>query len=459
MQWKKICCDVAVIGGGVSGVAAALAAARRGASVYLVEWEEFLGGTAVSGLGILSYKDRAWDTVVGGIAQELIDRLEEFHGSLGHNPCPILNSLTPVNAALVRLILFEMCQESGVHLLLGCAPVDAIVEEARLRRVQICGKGEWMEIEASVFIDATGDGDVCEMACIPYEKGEADGELQPPTLVFGVSGVEKEKLLQYAEAHPSEVDTPEGYEMKVDVEFFRTVRGYNMLGLDALVQKARDAGDYVDVPRDSLSMITHPNEDTITFNNTRLIHFDGTDLWQLSRGSGEAYRQVEELIKFIPKYIPGYENAALSFVAPAIGVRETRRFVGRSCLRESDMRSGEIPADTVALCGYNVDIHHGQDNGSDLYIVQHGYGIPYGCMVPERIGGVLFTGRTIWVERVVFASTRVMSTCMALGEAAGAAAALCVQRKCNPGDVPVEELRQSLLNSGAVLSISSADEP
>lgn len=451
---NQICCDVAVIGGGVSGIVAALAAARRGVCVYLVEREEFLGGTAVSGLGILSYKDRAWNTVVGGIAQELIDRLEKYQGTLGHNPCPILNSLTPVNAALVKMILFEMCQENDVHLLLGFTPIRVNVEEERLREVQIFGKGEEISIKAEVFIDATGDGDVCSMAGVPYEKGDKDGDLQPPTLIFGVSGVDKEELLEYVEAHPSEIDTPEGYEMKVDVHFFRTVRGYNMLGLDALVKKAREAGDYVDIPRDSLSMITHPNDDTMIFNNTRIIHFDGTNFEEVNLGTSEAYRQLEELVRFIPKYIPGYEHASLSFIAPVIGVRETRRFVGKTCLRESSMRAGEIPEDSVALCGYNVDIHHGQDNGSDLIIVKRGYGIPYGCMVPEKMKGLLFTGRTIWVDRIVFASTRVMSTCMALGEAAGAAAAMCVQKVCDPGNIPVEELRQSLMENGAVLTIS-----
>lgn len=450
---KQIRCDVAVIGGGVSGIAAALAAARQGVTVCLVEREEFLGGTAVSGLGILSYKDREWNTVVGGIAQELIDRLERFQGTLGHNPCPILNSLTPVNAALVRMVLFEMCWENDVQLLLGYTPVETDVKNERLEAIYVFGKGEWLTIRASVFVDATGDGDVCELADLPYEKGDQEGNLQPPTLVFGMSGVEREKLLQYVETNPSEIDTPEGYEMKVDVHFFRTVRGYNMLGLDALVQKARKAGDYVNVPRDSLSMITHPNEDTMIFNNTRLIEFDGTDFWSMSRGISEVYRQVEELVKFIPKYIPGYEKAALSFVAPDLGIRESRRFVGRRYLQEESMRSGEIPEDTVALCGYNVDIHHGKDKGSDLCIIQRGYGIPYGCMVPEKLKGLLFTGRSIWVDRTVFASSRVMSTCMALGEAAGVASAICVQKCCDPGDVPIEELRCSLEKKGAVLVI------
>ena len=105
---QAVRCDVAVLGGGVSGVVAALAAARQGAHVLLVEREDFLGGVLVSGLGTLGFKDRAGNTVIGGIAQEIVDRLGRMHGTLGHNPCPVLNSLTPVNAALVRLLLCEM---------------------------------------------------------------------------------------------------------------------------------------------------------------------------------------------------------------------------------------------------------------------------------------------------------------------------------------------------------------
>ena len=119
----------------------------------------------------------------------------------------------------------------------------------------------------------------------------------------------------------------------------------------------------------------------------RLTDFDGTDLWQLSRGTGEACRQVEELLQFMPKYIPGYyEQCALSFIAPVLGVRETRRFWAVAVCRKR-MRAGAIPRDTIALCGYNVDIHHGRDEGSELYIVERGYGIPYGCMVPGQMDG------------------------------------------------------------------------
>ena len=450
---QAVRCDVAVLGGGVSGVVAALAAARQGAHVLLVEREDFLGGVLVSGLGTLGFKDRAGNTVIGGIAQEIVDRLGRMHGTLGHNPCPVLNSLTPVNAALVRLLLFEMCGEAGVQMLLGCTFVAGKVYGHRLRRVYVQGRAKRFEVEAQVFIDATGDGDLCVSIGIPFEKGGPDGELQPASLIFAVSGVKKEKLLEYVERYPSEVETPQGYEMNVDAAFFRTVQGYNLLGLDALIRRARANGDYVDVPRDRFSIITHPNDDTTIINNTRLTDFDGTDLWQLSRGTGEACRQVEELLQFMPKYIPGYEQCALSFIAPVLGVRETRRFLGRRCLEEKDVRAGAIPRDTIALCGYNVDIHHGRDEGSELYIVERGYGIPYGCMVPGQMDGVLFTGRLICADRVAYGSSRVMGTCMALGEAAGLAAALCVRLNCTPAQVPVENLRALLKENGAVLTI------
>lgn len=450
---RIIRCDVAVMGGGVSGVTAAIAAARQGMHVFLIERENFLGGVSVSGLGLLGFRDRAGNTVVNGIAQEMVSRLEALCGTLGHNPCPILNSLTPINAALMRLILFEMCLESGVNLLLGCTPVNVEIRDARLHQVCIYGSGCFFDLNARVFIDATGDGQLCEMAGLPYEKGDTDGELQPASLIFSVSGVNRKELLQYTDANPSEVETPAGYEMKVDASFFHTVKGYNLLGLDALIQKARTAGDYIDVPRDRFSLITHPNDDTTVINNTRIIHFDGTDPWQLSTGTQEAFRQVEELIKFMPAYVPGYENCALSFISPTLGVRESRRFEGLCRLCEDNIRSGKIPPDTVALCGYNVDIHHGQDEGSELYIVSHGYGIPYGCMIPRKIKGLIFTGRIICVDRIVFGSSRIMSTCMAMGQAAGIAATLCIQNECDPDTVPLEQLRSLLLKNGAVLTI------
>lgn len=446
--------DVVVVGGGVSGVCAAIAAARRGVKVILIEKTEILGGVASSGLGILGFKDRDGNTVISGIAQEFIDRLYELDGTLGHNYCPILNSLTPISAALMRTVMLEKCAEAGVQMVFNCEIYNVTKDKGKVISITAFGKGEWYEIFGKVFIDATGDGDVAYLSGADYVLGNEKGEMQPASLIFTMSNVDKDQLLDFVEAHPEEAETPDDYEMEVDVSFYRNAKGYNFLGLDGPIRKARENGDYVNVPRDRFSMITHPNADTTIINNTRIINFDGTDLLAKSKGIVEGYRQLEELIKFIPKYMPGYSKSKLSMVSPTLGVRETRRILGKKTVTKDDVSKGIIPNDTVALCGYNIDIHHGMDEGSELQIVEHAYGIPFGCMLPNKVDGLLVTGRAISVDWVTFGSSRIMSTCMALGEAAGTAAALCAIHGIAPSLLPINDLRKDLVQGGAIISVS-----
>ena len=453
MVLQRLEYDVAVIGGGTSGVIAAIAAARNGAETLLVERNEFLGGMLVSNLGLLGYRDRQGKAVVGGIAQELVDRLNETNDTQGHNPCPILNSLTPINPAMMQLRLVQLCHESGVHLLMGCEAVDARVEGARLTQVSLFGKNHRYDLRAKVFIDASGDGELCLKARVPMMPRRSDADLQPASLIFSLSNVDREPLLQYAEHNPEEVKTPDGYEMDTTPAFYRQSVGYNLLGLDRIIRTARANGDYRNIPRDRFSTITNPLPDRMTINNTRIMHFDGSDLYQLTGGIREGFRQMGELLAFIPKYIPGYEHSELSNVSPMLGVRESRRFVGQKTLTSDAVLRGEIPDDTVALCGYNIDIHHGNDEGSELYIVQQAYGIPYGTMVNDQVDGLLFTGRLISVDRDTYASARVMSTCMALGEAAGCAAALCAREHTSPSKLDVQRLRALLRAQNAILEV------
>lgn len=455
MIQKRLCYDVAVLGGGTSGVAAALSAARNGAKTLLVERNQFLGGTMASGLSLLGFQDRQGRAVVGGIAQELVDALQETDDTLGHNHCPILNSLTPINAAMMQLRLVQKCREAGVSLLFSCEACRARVEQGRLKAVTVVGKGHSYDIEASVFIDATGDGDVGAMAGVPYIKGSETGEIQPASLIFSLSGVKRAPLLDYLDQHPEEAKTPDTYEMETSIDLYRSARGYNFLGLDGIIRTARENGEYNDIPRDRFSTITHPLPDRMTINNTRVIRFDGSDLLQLTQGTVEGYRQMAELLRFIPRYVPGYEQSTLTHIAPMLGVRESRRFIGEKTLCRDSALQGEIPPDTVALCGYNIDIHHGNDEGSDLYIVEHPYGIPYGVMVSEPVDGLLFTGRLISVDWDTYGSSRIMSTCMALGEAAGAAASMCAQTGTRPARLDVQALRDRLRAQGAILEVEA----
>lgn len=443
--------DVAVCGGGTAGVCAAIAAARNGSKTILIEKNQFLGGMMISGLGLLGYKDRNGKKIIGGIAQELIDELNKSEDSQGHNYCPILNSLTPINTAMLQLILMKKCKEAGVKVLLSCEVSSVCKKGNKIVSVEAFGSFASYTIEAKVFIDGSGDGELSNLSGVDFVKHKSNGELQPASLIFALSNVDREPLLKYLEDNPDEAKTPEGYEMDTSPEFYRNAVGYNVLGLDALIKEGRKNGDYNDVPRDRFSTITNPISDRMTINNTRIMNFDGSDLFELNNGIQEGYRQLKELLNFIPKYVPGYEKSSLTSISPMLGVRESRRCCGIKTLTSDSVLKGEIPEDTVALCGYNIDIHHGADEGSDLYIVKKAYGIPYLTMVSEKVSNLLFTGRLISVDSDTFGSARIMSTCMVLGEASGVAASLCSKEDTMPKDLDVQKLRKTLVSQNVIL--------
>ena len=446
--------DVIVCGGGTSGVIAAVSAARNGAATLLVEYNDFLGGTLTSGLGLLGFRDRSGHELIGGIAAELIRVLETTGDTLGHNYCPILNDLTPVNGAMLQLILADLCRNAGVDVLLQSSIIGIHEENGYLHSVTVLSGSRKTDYSGKTIIDATGDGVVSELAGIPMAMHQSKSEIQPASLIFTLSGVNREALLDYLEKNPDEAKTPEGYEMNTSVDIYRNSRGYNVLGCDALIRKARENHDYNRIPRDRFSTITTPLPDRMTINNTRIMNFDGSDTDELSAGIREGYRQMAELLRFIPKYIPGYEHSRLSGVAPMLGIRESRRCVGEKTLRGQDILRGLVPDDTVALGGYNIDIHHGGDEGSELYIVKSGYGISYGTMINRKFSNLIFTGRLISADRDAFGSSRVMGTCMALGEAAGCAGALCAQLRCNAADLDVNLLREQLRNQKMILEVT-----
>ena len=445
--------DVIVCGGGTSGVIAAISAARNGASTLLVEHNAFLGGTLVCGLGWLGFRDRSGHDLIGGIGAELIERLEKTNDTLGHNYCPILNDLTPVNGPMVQLILMDLCVQAGVHVLLQSDVIEIHESHDRIDSVTVLSEDGRTEFSGKVIIDATGDGVVSQMAGIPMVERKAKSEIQPASLIFMLSGVDREALLEYLEKNPDEAKTPEGYEMETSAETYRNAKGYNVLGCDALIRSAREHHDYNNVPRDRFSTITTPLPDRMTINNTRIMNFDGSDVDELSAGILEGYHQLAELLHFIPKYIPGYEDAQLSGLAPMLGIRESRRCIGEQTLTGTDILEGRMPDDTVALGGYNIDIHHGGDEGSELYIVREGYGISYRTMMNRKVRNLIFTGRLISTDRDAFGSSRVMGTCMALGEAAGCAGALCAQQGLEPLELDVQQLRKHLIDQKMILEV------
>ena len=188
-------------------------------------------------------------------------------------------------------------------------------------------------------------------------------------------------------------------------------------------------------------------------NTTRLLNVDATDIQDLTRGEMEGHLQLEKLIETFRTYLPGFENCYISSIPSNIGVRETRRMKGLKCVTVEQALDSIVPEDSICLSGYSIDIHHNTQNGTLFRKLEKPFGIPYGCLVSAEISNLLFAGRCISVDGHVVGSTRVMTSCMAMGQAAGIAASMAIDNAQTVAEVDVQKLREELLRQNAILSM------
>ncbi len=445
--------DVVVIGGGPGGIPAAIAASRNGAKVLLVEKNGYLGGNLTIGLPLLGYLDKDGKTVTAGIAQELVDELKKRNACTDHYPCPMHNSVTLYDHELFKVVAFEMCLNAGVEMLLHTEIIETNVENGRINTVTLFGKGYYIEVEANVFIDATGDGDMGYLAGATYNMGQRDtGALQPPTLMFTLGNVDTDKTIDYIASDPEQMRLCETIECdfeKYNADFFRSNPHHVMVGLRKLFLELKARGE-LPVDRDTLIYIKSLIPGEVHINSTRHLGINGSDVMDLTRAEIEGHLQIPKLVETLKKYVPGFENCYITQIYPSMGIRETRRFTGLCELTEDKIMIGDVPEDTVALGSYIIDIHEGNGAGTIVKRIKP-YGIPYGCTVSKDIANLMLSGRCASLDAVVMSSARVMPTCMAIGEAAGVGAALAVKENILPSEVDVKEVRHILRNSNVIL--------
>lgn len=448
--------DVVVVGAGPGGLPAAIAAARQGVKVLLVEKNGYLGGNLTLGLPLLGYLDKDGNQVIRGIAQEFVDALREKGACSEHRWCPMHDSITIYNDEVFKIVALEKCIDAGVQLLLHTQIIDANVENGRLQSITLFGKGCRIEVSAKVFIDATGDGDVGFLSGAAFEKGQKNtGTLQPPTLMCTVDGVDIDKTIAYVEAHPEQmalaptVETYPGF----DGRYFRSnPDNHVMVGFRKLFLELKAKG-ILPVERDTLIYIETLTPGRVNLNCTRHLGIDGSNVFDLTRAEIEGHLQNLQLIEVLRKYVPGFENCQLTKIYPFIGIRESRRFHGIRQLTEQDLLTGNIPEDTIGLGSYIIDIHDGSGNGTIVKKVKP-YGMPYGMTVSRDITNLMFSGRCASMDAVALSSCRVMPPLMAMGQAAGVGAALAVKGNRAPGCVDVQELRGILRRDGVMLEPS-----
>ncbi len=436
--------DVLVVGGGPSGVMAAYAAARKGGhKVMLLESRGFLGGNLTIGLPILAFLGPKGNQVIKGEAQKFIDRLRARGAASEHKRCKNHMSLTIINSEEAKNVCADMMEEVGVEVLMYVFCCGVLKDGDRVTGVVIESKCGREAILAKTVIDCTGDGDVAFRAGVECHKGDADGGMQPPTLMYQMRGVKMQEL------RDAIVNHPDIYDMDVmPPEQFKS--GYFItVGLRRQIREAQEAG--LDIPVSRTILITGLEPDEIWVNMTRVSGTDSTDPASYTRCEITAHRQMKDVTEYLRRFVPGFEDARVEKVAPFTGIRESRVIVGKYVLTAEDVLSMKHFDDAVVVAGYPVDIHHSKGGDCTMLFTADAYDIPYRVLVPEKVEGLLVAGRCSSMNHEAMAGTRVMSTCMALGEAAGTAARVALEAGVLPSAVDVAAVRAELLENGAYL--------
>ena len=443
--------DVLVVGGGNAGCAAALAAARTGARTMLVERYGFLGGTATASMvGPWMTFHSGEDRIVGGIAQEIVERLVEMGGSPGHlhDASDYVATVTPFDPEFHKALLFRMMRESSVDLLLHAYVLGAVrdLDGLSVTGARFATVGGERRIIARCTIDATADAFVAADAGVETQQGDEHGRVQPASLMFRLGHVDLAALAAYVRSKPDQMRTS----LKAHEREPRALTA--VAGLYELWNAARDRGD-VTIPRELVSFFATPYPDEVTVNMTRVIDIDPLDPDDLTRAEIEAREQVMQLLTFFRRDVPGFANARLTATAAQIGVRESRRIVGAYTLTADDVLHARRFDDAIARSAYPIDIHDPSGSGTTTHRLEPGesYEIPYRCLVPARVDDLLVAGRCISTTHEAHASVRLTPTVMTIGQAAGVAAALSVQRAIPPRQLDVYRLRERLTAAGVDL--------
>lgn len=439
--------DVLVVGGGMAGFGAAVAAARNGAKTMLIEQTSVLGGMATSGLVgpfMTCFDNDFTEQVVMGIFEELCRRTEakggcihpsQVKGMCSHNSYYLGShqGVTPYQSEILAVTMDEMVAEAGVQVLFETRLADVLTDGSRITHAVVLMKEGLCAIEAKCFIDCTGDADVAVRAGVPTWKGDkATGEMQPTTLFFEVTGIDRDKYLAELEQKKHLLDNHMG----------------NCYAWT--VQEAKKNGDWT-LDKNELGMYEQNLPGRWKVNTTRMAYVDATDTEQVTKAVMEGRRQVQEVLAFMRKYIPGCENVQLVQVADVLGVRETRHIVGKYELTVDDVLNKAIFDDAICTFAYALDKHDSEGGGVTWSLVNQYYTIPYRSLLPVGCDNLLVAGRCICGSSEAAASYRVMPACVAMGQAAGTAAAMAAAEKVRPEDICIGKLQNTLIRQGAVI--------
>ena len=408
--------DVIVAGSGPAGTAAAVMAGRMGAKVLIIEWNNAIGGISTSGM--MSH----WTgSVTSPMYTEILQRSADMNE--GEQKGEIQQFINPEN---LKSVYFDMLKDANVDVLLYTFVCGVVMEGDQLTGVITESKSGRRVFRSKVVVDGTGDGDVAAFAGVEYHKGrESDGKMQPTTLMFKVAGVDMSRAVLLGSFEST----------------YQTEKGE----LQAL------AKEHIPYPAGHLLAYKSTLPGIVTCNMTNCTDIDGTKAEDLTRAEIVCRSQMPAIVKYLREFVPGFDNCYIISAGSMMGVRETRHFKGVYTLNENDILTAKVFDDWVVRgAHFNFDVHNMTGSGLDATGVQKhwtqpkGYTIPYGCLVPEKINGLLLSGRNISGTHIAHSNYRVMPICVGIGAAAGAAAAAAIKKGVQVRDIKGEELQDRL---------------
>lgn len=436
--------DVIVVGGGSAGVSAAIASARIGSKTLLLEKHSIFGGTNTRSLvgPITSFLGEEGTQIVDGIPQEIIERLIEQKGSLGHitDPIDFCHSLTPVNFKQMQLVLFKMLREQeNLEITLNTVVKDTIVKTNKVTCLVCENETRTFTVDADVIVDASGDANVVALASDDYEFGrKRDGNVQPMSMLFTCRGVDLEQIRKDVAKDPSN--------FTVDKKIQQGKR-MTYVAISGYFNEVKNSQDFP-LDRDRLLFFQGMNEDEIVINTTRIYVYAKKTMNEYVQ---EGQQQVYELFAWVKKNIPAFKDAYVSDIGE-IGVRESRRIIGDIQLSDEDVLLGREQVDSIAIGSYPVDIHSPDSKGMEFLENNraHDFEISYRMLLPKTLHNVITAGRSISATHAAHAASRVSATCMAVGQAAGVAAALVASQKILTRELNYRELKEKILLIGGI---------
>jgi len=442
--------DVVVIGGGPAGATAAIAAAREGAKTLLVEQNGYLGGMlTMAGTGPQMTFHAGSTQVVKGIPDEIVERLKQLGMSPGHMEDFVgyASSITPFDAEGMKLVLETMAQEAGVTLLYHTVYTGCTVEKGSIQQVRLFAKNGFFNVTAKVFIDCSADADLATHAGVPSIYGrESDNLAQPMTMNVKVANVNRDMVMKYI------VQNKNDMLHTIPFDRLQQLARTGMQGAYSVIKLAKQNGKF-NIDRDMVLCFETNNKGEFILNMSRIANKSAVDAFDLTDAEIEGRRQAHQIVAFMKKYIPGFENCHIVMTGPHIGVRESRKIEGVYKLTAEDLLSNRMFEDAIAMGGYPIDIHSPDGESTKHCFLKPGswYSIPYRCLITNQISNLVVAGRCISATHEACAAVRVTPILMAIAQAAGIAAAHSAQNNIAVNCIDINYLRNRLKKNNVFL--------